>query len=49
MICGMDVYHKAGSGNKSVMALTASINQRATKFWSCAKVQQEGQELSDTL
>jgi aubergine-like protein len=26
MVCGMDVYHKAGSGNKSVLAFTASIN-----------------------
>ena len=49
MICGMDVYHKVGSGNKSIMAFTASINSRATKYWSSAKVHPEGQELADTL
>ncbi|CDW80416.1 macronuclear development protein 1 [Stylonychia lemnae] len=49
MICGMDVYHKTGTGSKSILAFTASINQRATKYWSCAKVQDEGQEISNTL
>lgn len=42
MICGMDVYHKIGNGTKSILAFTASINQRATKYWSCAKIQDEG-------
>ena len=49
MICGMDVYHKAGSGNKSILAFTASLNQTVTKYWSNAKVQDEGQEISNTL
>eukprot|EP00347_Sterkiella_histriomuscorum_P022394 403330644 len=49
MICGMDVYHKIGQGTKSILAVTASINQRATKYWSCARVQDEGQEISNIL
>ena len=49
MICGMDVYHKAGSGNKSILAFSASLNQTATRYWSSAKVQEEGQEISNTL
>ncbi len=38
MVCGMDVYHKVGNGNKSVLAFTASINQRVTRYWSNAKL-----------
>jgi len=49
MVCGLDVYHKAGSGNRSILAFTASVNARATQFWSGAKVQDEGQEISNTL
>lgn len=49
MVCGMDVYHKAGSGNKSILAFTASLNSTVTKYWSSAKVQDEGQEISNTL
>lgn len=49
MVCGMDVYHKLGQGNKSILAFTASINARVTKYWSCAKVQEEGEEISNTL
>lgn len=45
----MDVFHKTGSGNKSVLALTASINQRVTRYWSNARVQEEGQEISNVL
>ena len=49
MICGMDVYHKVGNGTKSMLAVTCSINQRATKYWSAAKMQDEGQEISNVL
>lgn len=38
MVCGLDVYHKAGSGNRSILAFTASVNPRATQFWSGAKI-----------
>jgi aubergine len=49
MICGIDVYNKVGNSSRSIMAFTASINQRATKFWSCVKIQEDGQEFSNTL
>jgi len=38
MVCGMDVFHKAGSGNKSILAFTASLNSTVTKYWSNAKI-----------
>ena len=49
MICGLDVYHKVGGGKRSILAVTASMNQRATKYWSIAKIQDEGQEISNVL
>jgi hypothetical protein len=42
MVCGLDVYHKAGTGNRSILAFTASMNARATQFWSGAKPHTEG-------
>ena len=42
MVCGIDVYHKAGSGQRSILAFTASMNARATQYWSGAKIQDEG-------
>lgn len=38
MVCGMDVYHKVGNGLNSVLAFTATINNRGTKYWSAAKM-----------
>jgi aubergine-like protein len=49
MVCGLDVYHKAGSGSRSILAFTASMNPRATQYWSGARIQDEGQEISNTL
>ena len=49
MVCGVDVYHKAGSGQRSILAFTASMNPRATQYWSGAKIQDEGQEISNTM
>ena len=50
MICGMDVFHSTSLGKKSVLALTASMNQSATTYWSTSVVQDEiGQEGSTTL
>ena len=31
------------------MAFTASLNHTVTKYWSSAKVHDEGQEISNTL
>lgn len=45
MICGMDVFHSTALGKKSVLALTASMNQTATTYWSTSVIQDEiGQE-----
>jgi len=41
MICGMDVFHSTALGKKSVLALTASMNQTATTYWSTSVVQDE--------
>lgn len=50
MICGMDVFHSTALGKKSVLALTASMNQHATTYWSTSVTQDEiGQEASLTL
>ena len=49
MVCGIDVYHKVGNGAKSILAFTASMNKRATQFWSGAKIQDEGQEIGNSL
>lgn len=38
MVCGMDVYHNTNLKAQSILAFCASINQRATKYWSAAKV-----------
>lgn len=50
MVCGMDVFHSTALGKKSVLALTASVNETATKFWSTCVVQNEsGEEASQSL
>jgi aubergine-like protein len=50
MICGMDVFHSTSLGKKSVLALTASINNSATKYFSTCVIQDElGQEASRSL
>jgi len=50
MICGMDVFHSTALGKKSVLALTASMNQSATTYWSTSVTQDEiGQEASNNL
>lgn len=38
MICGMDVFHSTALGKKSVLALTASMNQSATTYWSTSVI-----------
>lgn len=50
MICGMDVFHCTALGKKSVLALTASMNQTATKYWATSVIQNElGQEAAHSL
>lgn len=50
MVCGMDVFHSTALGKKSVLALTASMNQTATTYWSTSVIQDEiGQEGSTNL
>lgn len=38
MVCGMDVFHSTALGKKSVLALTASMNQTATTYWSTSVI-----------
>ena len=33
MICGLDVFHATNLGKKSVLALSASMNNSATTYW----------------
>ena len=50
MVCGMDVFHSTSLGKKSVLALTASVNNSATKYFSTSVIQSEvGQEACHTL
>lgn len=50
MICGLDVFHATNLGKKSVLALSASMNNSATTYWSTSVVQDDvGQEASNTL
>jgi aubergine-like protein len=50
MIMGMDVFHSTALGKKSVLALTASMNQSATTYWSTSATQDEiGQEAANNL
>jgi len=50
MICGMDVFHATNLGKKSVLALSASMNNSATTYWSTSVVQDDvGQEASNNL
>lgn len=41
MICGMDVFHSTSLGKRSVLALTASMNESATIYWSTSVIQDE--------
>lgn len=38
MICGLDVFHATNLGKKSVLALSASMNNSATTYWSTSVV-----------
>lgn len=50
MICGLDVFHATALGKKSVLALSASMNNSATTYWSTSVVQDDvGQEASNSL
>lgn len=50
MICGMDVFHSTALGKKSVLALTASMNATATKYWATSVIQGLlGEEASHSL
>ena len=50
MICGLDVFHATNLGKKSVLALSASMNNSATTYWSTSVVQDDvGQEASYSL
>jgi aubergine-like protein len=50
MICGLDVFHATSLGKKSVLALSASMNNSATTYWSTSVVQDDiGQEASNSL
>lgn len=50
MICGMDVFHSTTLGKKSVLALTASINNSATKYFSSCVIQGDaGAEAATSL
>jgi aubergine len=41
MICGLDVFHATNLGKKSVLALSASMNNSATTYWSTSVVQDD--------
>ena len=50
MVCGMDVFHSTALGKQSVLAITASVNNSATKYFSTCVIQSEiGQEAAHSL
>eukprot|EP00112_Aurelia_sp_Birch-Aquarium-sp1_P026327 Seg928.2 transcript_id=Seg928.2/GoldUCD/mRNA.D3Y31 product="Piwi-like protein 2" protein_id=Seg928.2/GoldUCD/D3Y31 len=49
MVVGIDVYHDAGKGGKSIAGLVASTNKQFTRWYSRVCKQQPGQELIDSL
>lgn len=50
MVCGMDVYANTGKNSKSILAFCASVNPRATQYWSAVRVQENvGEEMSNSL
>jgi len=50
MVCGMDVFHSTSLGKKSVLGLTASVNNSATKYFSSCVIQGEvGAEAATSL
>eukprot|EP00794_Sanderia_malayensis_P019493 gene19493-21418_t len=49
MIVGIDVYHDAGKGGRSIGAFVASTNQQVTRWFSRVCFQKPGQELIDEL
>lgn len=38
MICGLDVFHATNLGKRSVLALSCSMNNSATTYWSTSVV-----------
>ncbi len=49
MVCGVDVYHDPTRRGQSVVGFVASINPGLTRWYSRAKYQMPGCELTDTL
>lgn len=47
MVVGYDVHHKRGQ--KSLLALCATINQQANKYWSKVVEQDVGEEIAKNL
>ena len=41
MICGLDVFHATSLGKKSVLALSCSMNNSATTYWSTSVIQDD--------
>lgn len=41
MVCGMDVFHQTSLGKRSVLAMTASMDTNATRYWSTSVTQEE--------
>ena len=49
MLCGLDVYHQTKLKNKSVLALTATVDRGFSRYWSTVKVKEVGQEIGVDL
>lgn len=45
MVCGLDVYH-GGSGKKSVLGFTASLDMNVSRHWSNTAIQESAEELT---
>ncbi|PRD22810.1 UNVERIFIED_CONTAM: Piwi-like protein [Trichonephila clavipes] len=49
MVCGLDTYHDLSKGRRSVLGFVSSINQNRTRWFSVTAMQNQGQELGDSL
>ena len=49
MVVGIDTYHDTLRRGRSVAGFVASLNNTCTRYYTCAKFQQSGEELHNSL
>jgi len=49
MVIGIDTYHDTLRRGRSVAGFVASLNNTCTRYYTCSKFQQPGEELHNSL